>query len=395
MKKIGILTFHRAVNYGAALQAFALQRKIKDLGHQAEFLDYGITGDEGAGDFRKVRGIADKLADHVLVSPKHYRNTAKKIHNALVKKIEGRFFGMSTAVRRGAFRAFGRNYLNISKKSFLSADELSTVEDDYDGFITGSDQVWNPLITQNNLVYFLNFIRNNNKKISYAPSFGSGDISDEFKDKIAGELQNIPYLSVREQSGARIIKNISNREAFVTVDPTLLLNLEQWKEIIPENGIDEPYIFCYAFFDNPEVRRVCKYLSNITGFRIVRLSLYQRNYQRTKEYLDRSTLYVNESGPLEFLSYLNKASVVVTNSYHGILFSINFKKNFFVVPFEMYIDRILDVLDIYGLKERALKAGDDVPAQDDINVDYNLVDPIYEREKNLSIDYLKKSLNSI
>ncbi len=395
MKKIGILTFHRAVNYGAALQAYALQKKVVDLGFDTELIDYGSIG---AADvtFPSIKeNIFQKLLKYILKSVSNCKHLVRRVEVLLIKRTEDFLFKKDLEKQNESFSVFKDKYLKISKNSYHTNNDLESIESFYDGVITGSDQVWNPLITQNDLVYFLNFLSNGNKKISYAASFGTESVPEDFQSKIAPELQSIKHLSVREAVGAVMIKNIANRDAYVVVDPTLLLSDEEWREIIPENRINGPYIFYYALLDNSALITLSKHLSKITGFRIVGLSLYPVSFQRTKEYFDKSITYVNDSGPLEFLSYLYKASIVVTNSFHGAVLSINFKKNFFVVPPEYSIERIVEVLKLFGLSERLRKRDDNMPALKDINIDYSIVTPIFISERNKSIDFLNSALNNL
>jgi hypothetical protein len=319
----------------------------------------------------------------------------RRVELLVIRRTEDFLFKKDLEKQKESFSSFQSKYLNISKDTYHNSNDLKRADMIYDGVITGSDQVWNPLITQNDLSYFLNFISNSNKKISYAASFGTESIPEDFQGKIALELQSIKHLSVREVTGAGIIKRSSGRDAQVVVDPTLLLSCEEWKDKVPRKNINEPYIFCYVFMRSPEITILCKHLSAVTGFKIVRLSLYHRGFQRIKEHFDTSTTYVNDSGPLEFLSYLSNASIVLTNSFHGTVFSINFKRDFFVIPPEYRVERITGLLDLFGLGSRLIRKGNSLPAENEIKIDYSLVDPIIERERNRSNAFLRNSLNSL
>ncbi len=395
MKKIGIITFHKAINYGTVLQAYALQEKVAGLGFEVEIIDYGLIGvaDTAAPPIRK--SIFNKLIKYIFHPVSNFKLLVRRIEVLVIKRTEDYLFKRDMEKQKESFSSFENEYLKLSKHSYKSNDDLESTDLIYDGVITGSDQVWNPLITQNDLAYFLNFITDNNKKISYAASFGYESIPEDFQNKIAPELQSIKHLSVREVTGAGIIKRIAGIDAQVVIDPALLLSAEEWDVIIPENTINGPYIFCYAFMSNPEITNLCKHLSIVTGFRIVSLSLYHKGFQKTKERFDKSTTYVNDSGPLEFLSYLKNASIVVTNSFHGTVFSINFHKDFFVVPPEYSIERIVGLLDLYKLTDRLQKKHDDLPAKNDIQIDYSKVEPIFVSERNSSIEFLKNAAQSL
>lgn len=395
MKKIGILTIHKAINYGSVLQAYGIQKQVADLGFDAEIIDYGSIGVADVASPKTQNSISRKLFKYILHPVSNFKHLVRRIELLVIKRAEDYLFKKDLEIQKGSFRKFETKHLKISKDSYHSNDDLESVNLIYDGVITGSDQVWNPLITENDLAYFLNFITNNNKKVSYAASFGYEDIPEGFLNRIAPELQSIKHLSVREVSGARIIKRITGLDAQVVLDPALLLSGEEWGEIIPESKIGEPYIFSYAFMNSPEIERLCKHLSKVTGFKIVRLSLYHRGFQRIKEHLDRSTTYVNHCGPLEFLSYLSNASIVVTNSFHGTVFSLNFRKDFFVIPPEHNIERIVGLLDLCKLSDRLQKQGNALPAKNDIEIDYSKVEPIFVSERSKSIEFLQRSLNDL
>ncbi len=395
MKRIGILTFHNVINYGAVLQAYALQRKINDMGFDAEIIDYRSVGDINLYARDPKDSIVKKILRYASNPIKHYGHIKRRLELKVIRRLEDQLFKKQSQRQIQSFAYFKERYLKILNKSCHTIDDLKEAERIYDRIIVGSDQVWNPFITQGDTAYFLSFIKDDNKKISYAASFGSKDIPVEFQHGIVPLLKRIRHLSVREISGADLVRTLCGRDVKVVVDPTLLLTSAQWEEIIEDKRFSEPYIFCYAFFDSPLVRRLCIHLSKITGFKIVRLTLYPATLQKIKEYLDTSTVYVNDSGPLEFLSYFKNASIVVTNSYHGVIFSINFNKDFFVVIPEHSADRVLDILDSYRLRDRLQKEGSELPAKEDMKIDYTMVEPVLRREREKSIEFLKNSLNSL
>ncbi len=395
MKRVGILTFHRVINYGALLQAYALQRKIEELGFDAEIIDYASAGTMDQHHGNAKDSMMRKVLIYASNPTKHYGHIKRRLELRVVRRLEDQLFKKQSLRQFQSFELFKEGYLKISNRSYNTIDDLNETNRIYDSIIAGSDQVWNPFITQNDISYFLSFVKDDNKKISYATSFGSRNIPVEFQHRIVPLLKKIRHLSARETSGAELVSTLSGRDVEIVVDPTLLLTSTQWEEIIKDNRFEEPYIFCYAFFDNPAVRRLCRHLSRITGFKIIRLTLYPKTLQRIKESLDSSTVYVSDSGPLECLALFKKASVVVTNSFHGLMFSVNFKKDIFVVSPELGIERIIDFLRRYNLNDRLKRFDDDLPAKEDIKIDYAMVEPVLRCEREKSIEFLKNSLNSL
>ena len=190
---------------------------------------------------------------------------------------------------------------------------------DYDIVITGSDQVWNYNLTGKDWLFFLDYDKGNAKKVSYAASFGLSELDEEVKDKIAGFINDIDYLSVREKTAANIISEICNKNAFVAVDPTLLLTKEQWSNFSNTKKSEGGYIFVYTLFNSDKIWEHAYKLSEKTGLPIKTIS-YSKLHKK-------NAIYDFTAGPDDWVNYMLGADYVVTNSFHGVAFSINFNKN--------------------------------------------------------------------
>lgn len=323
--KIAIITFHRALNYGAVLQGWALQKKLQKLGHTVEIIDYN-------------NGIIEET----------YRTFSLDKNSNIVKGlIKACIFFPFIVERKRRFMQFIKNNMNIT--STVDSSNIKSLEKDYDLFITGSDQVWNNKLTGFDKAYFLDFVSDYNKKASYAVSLGMKKIPDHLYSEYKTLIENIEYLSMREQSGKEIIEALTNRHAEVCLDPTLLLDREDWKGFHRSLKNRKKYILVYTL--NPiiqlmdktielaekedlEIWYICNSLYNIKDYRWVK---------RLKHIMTPS--------PEEFVSLFANASYVATNSFHGTVFSIIHHINVLTeVEYRTHRnDRIEQLLDNLGL----------------------------------------------
>ena len=293
--KIGIITFHRAVNYGAVLQAYALQHALEGLGAQAEILDYRNRYIESCYDPYSLKG--NKL-------------------KALAK------IALLGGVRRKkneAFRSFNKKYLRLSESVYKDSEQLAGAEKFYDAFITGSDQVWNTGCADFDPAYFLTFVKDKKKKNSYAASFGLTEIPKEYEAEYKKRLAGYRQISVREAQGRALVKELTGRDVPVVLDPTLLLTEKDWAAAahdIPHKG----YILLYSVLESDGMFAYARRLSKETGLPVL--------YLNDKSFENRDLQYVRGASPEEFLGYFKNADYVITNSFHGTVFSVIFKRRF-------------------------------------------------------------------
>lgn len=355
MKKIGIITFHRAKNYGAVLQAYALQHTLEQLGSNCEIVDYKCENiDNGYKPFQfsKTDPIKSILKSIVM-----YRKRAKKIEQ---------------------FSSFYNNYLKISDKTYSNSD-ISECKNLYDAFISGSDQVWGPGKEGINpdSIYFLSFA-DDNQKYSYAASFGVADISDVKAMQLRPLLKNFQSFSVREKSALNIVKKITGKNGVCHIDPTLLLNKDEWQKISVKK-FDKPYILVFNVKPVKSLIDFAEKLSKKTGIPVVYIT---DNPQKKR----KNFTYVSAPTVEEFLGYFANADYTVTNSFHGTAFSVIFHKNMFV-EYETakgFNHRAKNLLQTIGIN-REIKDGEAVTT----DIDWNKVDNILQAERKLSLDYLK------
>ncbi len=356
--KCGVLTFHRAQNYGAILQAYALQKSIHKIGVDCELVDYRCP-------------FIEKYFQPFSI--KSFKNF-KKI--AAIVLLNGRVID-----NRSNFEDFINNYLKTSSEVITSSDELDELNSIYDTFITGSDQVWSYLTAGFDKSFFLDFVDDKNKKNAYAASFGVEKLPDELKLEYKKLLSNFANISVREEQGADIVKELLEIEPLVVLDPTLLLDKNEWLKISSGNYEEQEYLLLYVIAESKSILDLARKIARKNNLKIVYINdrLYKRFGMENK-----SKLKVTD-----WVSLFLNAKYIVTNSFHGVAFSINFQKEFFMkyLPEPAKVNsRLQNILDLFELEDRHVK---NLNCLDQIErIDYVKVNRLLEVERKKSIEYL-------
>jgi len=373
MGKIGIITLNGYFNYGNRLQNYALEQVLRSIGFKVETiivdnknLDVPINRKKFLD---KIKGKKGK--DLIFFS----KNKIKKyLYNQNHLNLQ----------REEIFKEFSLKYLSETDFTISEKNIPQDLLNRYDYFITGSDQVWNPNYTSGSSIYFLTFAPKN-KRISYAASFGVSEIPEEYIDNYKKWLSEMPHLSVREEAGAKIVKDLTGREATVSLDPTMLLTKEQWLSIsqVPSHKLIKGYLLTYFLGNIPKEREnLLKDIAKRNDLEIVNLA-------RVKEKIPYLT------GPSEFIDYIDSASVFCTDSFHGAAFSILLETPFIV--FERIDNspsmnsRIETLLTKFKLESRLVQ---NIKSNEQIfEIDYSHVPSILQKERDSSINYLKNALN--
>jgi len=358
--RIGIITFHRAINYGAILQAYALQEAFEKMGCECNIIDYR----------------------NALIESLHKKSILADCRN--LKDI-GRFIFYSKYQNEKfkKFREFASTRLSLSH-AYYSIDELRKETSEYDRFICGSDQVWNCKNTNFDKSYFLDFTDNTLKKNSYAASFGFSGIPSEYTEEYRTLLKDFNNISVREWQGNQIISNLIGKNVEVVLDPTMLIKKLEWERIAEDYKKKTNYILLYAFSRvSTTMKMFIEKLSRQTGCEIVYISHSLLNPIKAT--------YEKCVGPTEFLGLFKDARYIVTNSFHGTAFSIIFNKDFFLemLPESQGVNSRLDnILDVFGLKKRQIVKGENDFI--DEPVDYNKVNQKLLIERQKSLEFLNR-----
>lgn len=374
MSKVGIITLNGYKNYGNRLQNYALQEVIKYLEFSVDTIIVDIRECDKFTDtnysINKLKKITTIDGIKKVIPKVYYTLQNKKNKNNIIR-------------RTANFKKFTEDYIYESNYSISEKRLPNNIIDKYDFFVVGSDQVWNPHYIASSSIYFLTFAPRE-KRIAYAPSFGVSEIPFEDKENYKKWLSEMSFLSVREQAGADIVKKLTGRDAPVLVDPTLMLTKEKWLSIAKEasNKPKQNYLLTYFLGKIPKnTHKMIESIAKKNNLQIVNLA----------DMKDRQA-YI--TGPSEFIDYINSASLLCTDSFHGCIFSILMETPFIVfdrVGTQSMYSRIDTLLSKFKLESRKVM---NIRDEDQVfNVDFSHVPPILERERKKSLDYLKEALN--
>lgn len=362
--KIAIITFHAAHNYGAVIQAYALQRFLIKHRFECDILDFR----------------SESQIDFNALYPR--RNGIKSIiKNALMLP-----YHSNRLVRVQRFDAFLREELRLTEKTLSTAKELEVFADRYDFFISGSDQVWNVRKKADvSTAYFLDFVKDNRKKVAYAVSLGNSTEADLMP--YMPLIEDYKAISTREKSAAEILERIIGASIRTVLDPTLLVDPTEYDRILKpeEDEAAGDYIFYYSL-DGYDKRK-----NNVEELQILSRRLRKRVLVCTPEWPKRETGFRNviDAGPMEFLSLIKHAFLVCTNSFHGTALSIAFHKNFFVLDeFDGVDTRKVGILEQLDLMDRMIHGRDMVAAAEIRDIDYGAVDKKLNELRNDSRAFL-------
>lgn len=323
--KIGIFTYFQT-NYGAVLQAYALQKYLQEQpGTEVEIIDFTTP---------------EHLEGHKICKKQSLKNPVAAIAYYFFTLIHYR------QLKRRVTRTwdFKNKYFNFTRRYSTLKDALENHPKE-DIYITGSDQVFNPNGKYVPL-YYLGFDKGNGKKIAYAPSFGISKFDQAITKKIEGYVKDFDLLSCREPAGAEYLSAIVGQEVPVVVDPVLLHGADEWGKVAVRPKLKSNYIFIYDLNGAENLIKIAKKIQKETKFPIVCLT---RN--RLKIYPVDKQIY--DAGPAEFVGWIKDASYVVTDSFHGTVFSLIFSKQFFTfIALERTSSRIRNILGKVGLDNR-------------------------------------------
>lgn len=378
--KVGIITIHKSPNYGACLQAYGLYTFLKNQNIECEIIDL-------------LRPTHSEYIQSKTYVPYRKQNIG------LIKRIKRycrRFLKKQSSIKtltpiaQQKFDAFNSN-IKYSK-TYYSIDELYEDPPQYDIYITGSDQLWNPTIGFCIEPYFLTFVNNGGRKISYATSVGISELESREKSDFSKWLADYYSVSVREESAVRLLSTLVSQKITQVCDPSFLLVPDQWKSKMIAPTINEPYLLLFTLGYNKTLLDFCLRLSRESGKKLVYLCLYIPNTNISAEYIA-----VNNAGPHEFLGYIARADMVITNSFHGTVFSLILGAGnvFSHVPStQKRGKRITDLLKTYNLSDHVL--GDDLTASfhelDSRKTDKVAIGIVTDKERKRSQAYLLDQL---
>jgi hypothetical protein len=334
MAKIGIITYHFVANYGAAMQAWALQRYLCSLGHDAFLIDYRPSHLTTGGKFHFPKDAWSRRANLVIAYQKAM---------ALKRMLRG------DGGKIASFEAFHQKYFNIQGPVYRTNRELRGNPPEADAYICGSDQIWNASEQFGiDSSYFLDFAPAGVTRISYAASFGRPYVHPRFEATTASLIGGMDAISVREESALALVQDMCQRDATWVPDPTLMVAEGYPEAIEPERASD--YIFSYTLRSRELVAQIETKAAQESGLEVVSPLTLAASGQ-------------GAPGPLEWLGYIKAAKYVITNSYHGTLFSLIFNKPFVFVGLSGakagFNERANSLLGRLGLEDRIIAEYDE------------------------------------
>ena len=363
--QIRIITCHDVYNHGASLQAYALQTYLESVGHVVEVIDYK----------------PDYLSKHYLLwsvdNPIFDKPIVKQMY--LLAKLPGRLVSLK---RKHLFDEFTRKYLKLTTHRYHSNEELKANPPQANVYIAGSDQIWNTSFQNGrDAAFYLDFAPASAKRISYAASFATEDVADEYKPFVRKMLQNFDAVSIRERCSLPLLSSLGRTDGVSVCDPVFLLTRKQWESMLPQNQIREKYLLVYDTEFSPKVKEIAKRIAKEKNLRIYNVSACRIGYADKDLWA---------SSPIIFVQFIRDASYVVSNSFHASAFSIIFERDFCVINRSEGInERMKSLLSNYGLEER-LVAG---YTEKLINpIDYQLVRSQVQKDIEYSKEFLNQSL---
>lgn len=356
--KVGILTFHSVSNYGAVLQAEALQKVIFELGHDCDVIDY------------RSKYFAKLYRPIHLDDFKHPRRLVRNIRMAKHKVDTNK-----------AMIRFEQRYLNLSSKKYSEAT-IGASNAEYDVFVVGSDQVWSMKINGGDAHYFLDFVAPEKKRVSYAASVSTSNLTEEEKAFFHAELSRYHSISVREASAQKQLSQFIAKPIEVCLDPTLLIDRKHWYELSSQK--DEAYVLLYVMSSNEQLTSYAKALAKKNGLKLKYISLYEPK-------LDDAEM-VFAPDVTEWVSLFRNAKYVITNSFHGVAFSIIFHRQFQYVGLKNAgkNSRVLDLLSLLNIEGRAVDFNNVELMRQKIN--YEIVESKILQLRCRSLEYLRENI---
>lgn len=363
--KIDMITLHRAQNYGSVLQAFALQKKMEEIGHEVRVLDYHPERYTNKGWLRRLKNKSPKFKNPFIL---------------FVAKI----MIYPSYLRKGwVFNTFLNKYMNLTRFKFDTNEVAKQLKmKEADAYCTGSDQVWNSFWNEGvEKALFLDFVPKNKLIFSYAASIGLSELPIDEVDIIRLLLDKYEYLSVREDTGVKILHELGRTDTIQCLDPTLLMTKEEWSYYADDRYEGEQYILTYNLHHDLEVDRYAFTLSRKYGIPIWNISYNWHDFIRKGHLCWCPSVE-------KFLGLIKYARFVIADSFHATVFSIIFERQFVTITPEVASSRVSSILNLLGISERNLCKFVDTSIIE-TPIDYQSVKRRLLYERQISMNYLR------
>lgn len=389
-KKIGIVSlYYRSLNLGGLLQSYALTKVLGNMGYDVEQICYDSSelSSEGKILEKKMKAALLQVVGIKKILLKAYSIIKQPFVNKRNENIQ-----KELKVQKQKFEEFEK-FIPHSKLSY-NVNNIPESNEIYEIFICGSDQVWNPFLLAHK-AYFLEFVQKEKKRIAYAVSTGKSYLTEVERAVFEKYIEKFEEIGVREKSLQVLLKTM-NKESEVVLDPTLLVSKEEWLTVANFSAIpQEKYIFCYFLGDTAWQRKLAVKYAKDRKLKLIHLPYIMGRYRSCDKYLEGEGRY--DVGPREFIALIHNAECIFTDSFHAMVFSFLFKKQFYVFnrneesgSLSMNA-RITDFVEIFKLESRHVLCID--TKLDREMIDYSVCEEILLQKRSHSIDFLKKSLS--
>jgi hypothetical protein len=377
---VGIITIHRIFNYGSIFQAYALQHVCNVLNMRAEIIDYIFPN-----------------SWQVLRAKAYEQDWKSKDGMSFICSLKHKFlkflFCFALYRQHREMRKCMNRFLVLSSGRYASPGEIKQAPPKYDVYMSGSDQIWNPRYCKCDPAFLLHFAPEEAVKVAYGSSFGVNSIEGgEEKELYRKLLQRFSHISVREQSGVDLVRRLSDRNASLVLDPTLLLDEKDWDSIATSRRlVNEKYILCYylnySFNAFPYVNKLADYIRKYTGWKIVYMA------RPPHRVFNPGTIFKVGASPAEFLALIRDAELVLTTSFHGTAFAVNYNRPLYSVVSDRNASdsRQVNLLNSLGLSHRILSIHEEFPEMSDLlDCPYIESNKRLEELRQISINYLSE-----
>lgn len=360
--KVAIVTLHRVYNYGSVLQAYATQRQFEKVGFEAVVVDYITEQRTMKRDLLGQQGIS-------WGKPRKWFYIFLRFLSILIKDMTlGRFLGKN---------------LNLTKR-YITSSDLEKDPPAADVYVTGSDQTWNSAYNEGvDRGFFLQFVPKDKMKVSFVASFGKSVLDSWEVEETKRYISEYSALSVRENTAVEILRDLGRDDAVQLIDPTLQLHRTEWMKLASKRLVKEPYLILMLLYNEDNGATECaRKIADEKGLKLVKISWELNKPPMVDKLFTHRT-------PADFLSLFAYADFVVTNSFHGTAFAINFERQFITVPRSEYNTRIDSLLALTGLSKRLVSDTENAICISTERIDYQKVELILECERKKAVDFLE------
>lgn len=389
MHRVGILTlYYKNDNYGGIAQAYALQKYVEILGYDSSVICYRRTTSpmfdgNKIGSIQYMYSIVYKFPEKLKLKIKNFL-ARRQYYDKLINNIE---------IRK---KAFERSRLCVKHTEIVYTDEtIEDLESQFDCFVSGSDQIWKPIVVRP--AYVCGFVPKNKKKISYASSIAATSYPKDYSEFMKNSLKDYDWISVREDEAKKFLCNILDKNIDVVVDPTLLLPFGLWNTMASERLIKDKYIFVYLLGQSEKQRIKIKEYAKHKRMQIVTLPHVEGKVRACD--IDFGDIQLYDVTLNDFFSLIKNSEKVITDSFHAVVFSLVFKRDFFVYARESFklggsmVSRLNTLLGSIGLQQQLVDVKTDLNSINK-SINYNKVyaelAPLIEKSQNLLKNALKQ-----